>query len=223
RLKHRIDPRFVLERRITCTSQTREKSPPERIAREEPMEMTAGDAPVARNRAIRAAIEAQHRALGIDSGGAAKMHLIATNQRAGQRVEALRGDKALLAREFGLDLEQAEALFDARRAFDAVRIGDAAAEHLIAGANAENAAATPRMGVQIDIPALAAQYREIGARRLGTRQDHQIAHWQGPSRHDEIELDAAFGAQRIEIVEIGDMGEERNGDRHGAVARRRGG
>ena len=50
-----------------------------------------------------------------------------------------------------------------RRSFDAVRIGDAVPQHLIAAAQAEHMSAAATMGEQVDIPALRAQEIEIAA------------------------------------------------------------
>src|SRR5690348_8504143 len=89
RIERRIDPRLVLERRIARTAEAREQSPPKCIAREEPVQMTAGNAPIARDRAIPAAIEPQHRTLGIGTGRATQMHLVTFDRRTARRLDAL--------------------------------------------------------------------------------------------------------------------------------------
>ena len=77
------------------------------------------------------------------------------------------------------------------------------------------------MREDVDVPALAAQEVEIRERRLRARQDHQrrVAR-QRPSGLDHDQLDPRLGAQRIEIVEIGDARQHRHGDadrRHGSL------
>ena len=53
-------------------------------------------------------------------------------------------------------------------------IGDAAAEHLVAAAQAEHAAAAADMGDDVDVPALLPQDGEIGDGRLRARQEDEI-------------------------------------------------
>ena len=88
-----------------------------------------------------------------------------------------------------------------------------AAEHLIAAANAEDMPALAAMRQDVDVPALAAQEGEIGERRLRSRQDDQrrVAR-QRLARPDQDQLDRRLGAQRVEIVEIGDVRQQRHGD-----------
>ena len=86
-------------------------------------------------------------------------------------------------------------------------------EHLVAAAQAENPPAVAAMGEEVDVPALGAQEFEIADRRLRARQDHQIRiARQWPAGPDQDQLDRRLGAQRVEIVEIGDARQYRHGD-----------
>ena len=88
-----------------------------------------------------------------------------------------------------------------------------AAEHLIAAAQTEHTAAAAEMRDDVDIEARLAQRGEVGDGRLGARQDNEIGvARERLARPHPHELDARLGVERIEIVEIGDMRQQRNGD-----------
>jgi hypothetical protein len=110
--------------------------------------------------------------------------------------------------EHGVDVEETEPGGSAGGAFDAVGVGDDAAQHLITAANPEHVTAAAAVREDVDIPAFAAQRGEIGERRFRSRQDDErrIAR-QRVTRPHENQLDAGLGAQRVEIVEIGDIAE----------------
>ena len=95
-----------------------------------------------------------------------------------------------------------------------IGIGNAAPEHLIAAAEAEHSAAAAVMRHDIDVPALRAQEREIAARstssREGSRGRRRRESPRPAARIDEI--DARLELERIEIVEIGDPRQRRDGD-----------
>ena len=132
------------------------------------------------------------------------------------------GFEALLACQFGCYIQIAEPFGRSSRALDAVGIGDAAAEHLIATTEAQQATAAPKMRLDVDIPTLSAELRQIGACRFGARQQHQIGiARQRPTGLDNHQIDIGLGAQRIEIVEIGDPREARHGNANGARAAQR--
>jgi hypothetical protein len=114
--------------------------------------------------------------------------------------------------EHGLDIEQSQPSRIAGRAFHAVGIGDARAQHLVAGAQAQHMAAAARMRQDVDVPAFGAQRGEVGERRLRAGQQHEIGERQRAARRHQLERDAGLGAQRIEIVEIGDARQARHGD-----------
>src|SRR5262249_14570785 len=99
------------------------------------------------------------------------------------------------------------------RAFDPFRIVDGAAEHLIAAAQSEYRAAAAKMRDDIDVKAGVAQRREIGDGRLRARQDDEVCiagQCRAGTNLDEI--DGWLRLERIKIVEIGDMRQQRNGD-----------
>ena len=96
---------------------------------------------------------------------------------------------------------------------DTERIGEAAAEHLVAAAQAEHVAAAARMRLDVDVPTLLAQEREVADGRFRARQDDDI----GVARDrlsgtDELEPHARLHAERIEIVEIRDARQHRHDD-----------
>ena len=127
-------------------------------------------------------------------------------------------DQHLVAFEDGVDLEQAETLDFRGWSLDAVRIGDAAAEHLVAAADSQDGAAAPQMGPEVDVPAEFPERGEIGDGRLRARQDDQ----RGVARHrlvrpEKDEIDTGIEAQRIEIVEIGDTRIGQHDDAPGAL------
>src|SRR4029077_4011352 len=95
----------------------------------------------------------------------------------------------------------------------ALWIGDRAAEHLVAAANPQHPPAAPAMRENVDVPALTAQRREIGERRLRSRQDDEVrVAGQRRSARDKRHLDRWLGTQGVEIVEIGYMRQEGYGD-----------
>ena len=69
------------------------------------------------------------------------------------------------------------------------------------------------MGEKIDVPPLRAEKGEVGDRRLAARQYDKIADRQRLSGGDEHEEHGGLHPQWVEIVEIGDAGEHRHGDR----------
>ena len=104
---------------------------------------------------------------------------------------------------------------------DAVRIGDAAAEHLEPAADPEEAAAAPVMGPEIDVPALRPQEREVGAGGLRARDDHhrRVAR-DRLARENHVKPDTGLHLQGVEVVEIGDPRQGEAGDPGLAVTER---
>ena len=150
------------------------------------------------------------------------MHLIAGKWRTVARGAA-RGFEALVGRQRRRDIEQAET-FDRRGggSFNAVGIGDRAAKHLIAAAKAENHAAAAPMRGDVDIESGRTQGREIGDGGLRAGQHDEIGiAGQRRARTNAHELDVAFRVERIEIVEIGDVRQDRDSDAHARVRLRR--
>ena len=87
------------------------------------------------------------------------------------------------------------------------------AKHLIAAAEPEHVAAAANMRLDVDVPALRAQKDEIadGGFAAGKNDDFGLG-GNRLARPDEDQLDVGLHAQRIEIVEIGDAGENRHRD-----------
>ena len=114
--------------------------------------------------------------------------------------------QGLLAGQPRLDLQQTKPLGrGAGGTLDALRIGNAPSQHLIAAADAEHAAAAAQVRHEIDVPALPAQEIEIGTGRFRPRQDDQVRIARnGPARRQHGDPRPRFLHQRIEIVEIGD-------------------
>ena len=67
----------------------------------------------------------------------------------------------------------------------------------------------------VDVKADGAQRREIGDGRFRARQDHEVGvARQRRSRPQPDQIDRRLGLQRVEVVEIGDVGQDRHGDTH---------
>ena len=60
------------------------------------------------------------------------------------------------------------------RAFVALRVEEGVAEHLLAGADAEHAAAAAHVRLQVDVPTLRAQELQVGSRRLAGGRDAEV-------------------------------------------------
>ena len=142
------------------------------------------------------------------------MHLVTGKRRAvgGRTAHRL---QAFLCRQRRYDVEQSKAFDRCRWTFNSIRVGDAASEHLVAAAKAENHSAAPPMRGNVDIEAGCAQCRQISDRRLRARQDNEICVARkcraGTNPH---EIDLRLGIERIEIVEIGDVRQDRDDDAH---------
>ena len=76
-----------------------------------------------------------------------------------------------------------------------------------------------RMRGKIDIPAVVAKCREIGDRCFRTRQQHEIANRQRLAAPDKNEPHIGLAFQGIEIIEIGDMRQQRHRNDHSPIAR----
>ena len=140
------------------------------------------------------------------------MHFVTGNRRA-PGVGARHLGKCFSGRQPCLHIKIVKPIRRTGRAFYAVRIGNPAAKHLIASANAHDLPAPPDMGGEIDIPALLPQVSEIGNGCLGAGENNQvrIARQRLTRRHhDEVHI--RLGDQRVEIVEVGNMGQARNGN-----------
>ena len=93
----------------------------------------------------------------IGAGGSADVDLIAFEGTACGLMNAAHRAQRLIGDHDRFDVEEVEALHGAGGAFDAIRVVDGAAEHLIATADAEYAAAAADMRAEVDVPSLCAQ------------------------------------------------------------------
>src|SRR6516165_10470621 len=139
------------------------------------------------------------------------MHLVPSDRHARRNLDASGLDEALGTAEDRIDLEQPEPLDGFLASFYAEAIDACSPHHLIAATEPEEMSALAPMRQKIDVPPLAAQEPEIADCRLGTGQDHQRGvtrqRMPGPDHHD---LDPRLEFQRVEIVEIGDVRQERD-------------
>src|SRR6195256_2002782 len=159
------------------------------------LDVAAGHSAIGAYRAVDlAAGELEQRLEG--ARGGADMHFIPLERHAAADGFARDLDQHLVAFQDRIDVEQAETLDFRRGSLDAVWIGDAAAEHLIAAADSQDRAAAPQMGPEVDVPAERPERGEIGDGRLRARQDDQrgIA-WQGLVWPEKDEGDAGIEAQ----------------------------
>ena len=107
----------------------------------------------------------------------------------------------------------AEAGDGAGRALDAGGIGDLAAEHLVAGAEAEDAAAAAEVGGDVDVEAGGAEGGEVGDGGLRAGEEDEVGvAGEGRAGPDADEFDLRVGGERVEVVEVGDVREDRDGD-----------
>ena len=116
-----------------------------------------------------------------------------------------------------LDIEQTEAVDRFRLALETLPVMNAPTEHLVAATQAKHPAAAPEMGANIGVPALLAQEAQIGDRRFGSGNDHDVGvRRYGGARLDEFDGDRGLEHQRVEIVEIGDACQAQDGDADGS-------
>ena len=135
---------------------------------------------------------------------------------------APRLDEALAPAQHRLDLEQAEPGGLSRRPLDPGRVGDAAAQHLVAAAEAHHPAAAPHVRGDVERPALPVQRFQIGTGGLAARQQHQVGVTrQRPTRRHEVEHDIGLGPERVEVVAVGDARQAGDDNLDGGAGRRR--
>jgi hypothetical protein len=90
---------------------------------------------------------------------------------------------------------------------------DDASQHLVSTANSQHLAAASGMSLEVDVPALRPQRVEIGDRRLRAGQQHEVGADRqrlAPAHHHHAH--ARLGPERVEVVEIGDVRQERHRD-----------
>src|SRR6266852_9400825 len=133
------------------------------------------------------------------------MHLVSAHGLPSRELDAGDFAQGLLLGEHRLDIEEAETARLTSSALDAAGVDDTSSEYLIAGTDAEHAAAASDMSEQVDVPTLRAQSGKISERRFRAREHDEIGVGrQRPPRFDDVQRDVGLSRQRIEIVEIGD-------------------
>ncbi len=188
------------------------------VVGEQAVDISADHPAVGGDRALgRTVGEPRERPRAILPFGHAHVHLIAGKRHA-IAGRSGHGFEALVVRQRGCDVEKAEALDRRRRAFNAAGIGDRVPEHLIAAAQPEHHSAASPMRGDVDMEPGGAQRLKIGDGRLRTGQQNQVGvAGQRYSRPDANELDSRLGIERIEIVEIGDVRQDRHRDAQARV------
>ena len=113
-------------------------------------------------------------------------------------------------------VEQPQPRHRPRRALDPVRIGDLAAQHLVAAADAQHVAAAAHMRGEVDVPAVGAEIGEVGAGGFRAGDQHQRRRRPGSARPGSTMSTTTPGSadKRVEVVEIGDPRQPRHGDLH---------
>ena len=80
------------------------------------------------------------------------------------------------------------------------------------------------MGGDVDVEAGGAQGAQVGERGLGAGEEDEVdVAGNRRSGADAQEIDVGLGREGVEVVEIGDVGQDRDGDADPAAARRGGG
>ena len=120
------------------------------------------------------------------------------------REPAAQVAQLLVLLEHGVHLEQAQPGHGAGRAFEAERIGELAAEHLEAAADADHLAAVAQVAADRRLPALGAQPGEVGLHALGAGQHDQVGGRDRLPGADPAEIHLRVQAQRVEVGVVGD-------------------
>src|SRR5262249_5135587 len=201
----RLDLGLVGESRGAGAAEALEDGAAEAVGGKEAVEIAPGDEAVGALRALRprrrAVAEPEQRAGGRCPGRRADLHLVAAHRLAGGEIDAAYLAQGLGVTEHGFDLDEAEPRRLAGGAFDTLGVGDAAPEHLVAGAEPKDAAAAADMRQDIDVPAGRSQRREIGERRLRAGQDDEIPDGgHRPSPLDELARHLGLGGPRDAIL-----------------------
>lgn len=104
------------------------------VRREQPVQIGSLDPAVARPGSFRKIPDMGEGTDAVGSIGAAQVDLVTGDLQAGRGVDGSDARQALVRCQHGFDIQVAEALCHPGLAFEALRIGDAAAEHLEAAA-----------------------------------------------------------------------------------------
>src|ERR1700693_133454 len=110
----------------------------------------------------------------------------------------------------GIEFQPTEARTVARGTFQSLGITDAPAEHLEATADADQLAAVAKMAMQVVIPPLRTQPRQIGPDTLRAGQNDDIGRGRRAAGPDESQIDLWMSAERIKIGVIADPRQHRH-------------
>ena len=161
--------------------------------------------------AVAAAIVQAHGGRGQCRAGADPgMDLVAADVQIIQGQTATHIAQLLFRLQHGGVVEQAETRTAARRAFQAVGIVDARAEHLKAAADAEDLAAVAQVAGDGGVPAVLAQARQVGAHALRAGQDDQVGRRYRLAGADELQIHLRVQAQRVEVGVVADARQHRH-------------
>ncbi|MNZ90685.1 hypothetical protein D3C78_1096540 [compost metagenome] len=138
------------------------------------------------------------------------MDLITADRRLLHRRGTRDPTQLLVRLQHGDEIEQAQAIAAAGRAFQPQRVFHPLAEHLQAATNTQHLAAVTQMPGDGLIPATGAQLRQIAAHALGTRQDDQVRRRNRIAWADELQVDLRVQAQRVEIGMVADARQHRH-------------
>src|SRR5262245_51512441 len=139
------------------TAQCGEISPAEWIAFEAAMDIGAGNAAIARHRAIRNRADHGEGAGAVLAAGPAQMDLVAVHGGPGRDMNGADALQRLVRLERRLDIEEAKAVDRFRLALETLPVMNPPTQHLVAAAQPEHPAAAPQMGADVRIPPLFAQ------------------------------------------------------------------
>src|SRR5215216_1332532 len=117
------------------------------VVSQQAVDVAARDPAVGAHRAVELAVaELEQRTE--RTGRAADMHLVTFERHGAVCRLAAHFDQDFVAFEDRVDVEHPEAVDLLRWSFDAVRIGNRAAEHLVAATDTEHEAAAPQMRLE---------------------------------------------------------------------------
>ena len=212
RVKGFID-RLVIADMARQSTQPCQKRAAEGVFGEHAVQIAAHHLPIRALRAFGLAVNSEQRPRAVRAFGPAKVDFIAPDLRARSGVNRARFGHALVGGHHRGDIQKPKAGDTGRFAFDTVGIGNFGAQHLIATAKAQNPCPPSQGRRKVDVPALFTEMRKICDGRLAARQDDQIGlDWQGFSGRDDLQGHPGFLREGVEIVEIGDPVQVRDGD-----------
>src|SRR5579863_43853 len=179
------------------------KGAAESVRGEQAVQIGAVYATVTRDGAFRGAADECEWTRAVRSIGPADMDFVGIHALVARGMNRLDAGEILLRRHHSCHIQKSKPGHFPRRSFDAIGIGDAVPQHLIAATEAEDMSAASMMREQVDIPALSPQEIEVAPGRFRTGKDDQ----RGISRdglawRDQDEIDVGLKLQWIEVVEI---------------------